>query len=88
MPMIDVYAATGTFGDPRTLAQKLASELMTIEQVPDIPMFRQNTAAFIHDLPAGNLSNVDGDSNYLRIRRVRVPQAPPTISPGPGTVGS
>ena len=68
MPMIDVYAAAGTFGDPRALAQKLASELMAIEQVPDIPMFRQNTAAFIHDLPAGNLSNVDGDSNYVRIQ--------------------
>jgi phenylpyruvate tautomerase PptA (4-oxalocrotonate tautomerase family) len=31
-------------------------------------MFRQNTAAFIHDLPAGSLSNVDGDSNYVRIQ--------------------
>ena len=68
MPMIDVYAAAGTFADPRALAQKLATELMAIEQVPDIPMFRQNTAAFIHDLPAGNLSNVDGDSNYVRIQ--------------------
>ena len=54
MPMIDVYAVAGTSGDPRALAQKLASELMAIEQVPDIPMFRQNTAAFIHDLPPGN----------------------------------
>jgi hypothetical protein len=35
---------------------------MTIEQVPDIPMFRKNTAAFIHELPAGSLSNVDSDS--------------------------
>jgi hypothetical protein len=68
MPMIDVYAAAGTFGDPRALAQKLASELMAIEQVPDLPMFRHNTAAFIHDLPAGSLSNVDGDANYVRIQ--------------------
>jgi phenylpyruvate tautomerase PptA (4-oxalocrotonate tautomerase family) len=30
-------------------------------------MFRQNTAAFIHDLPAGSLANVDGESNYVRI---------------------
>ena len=43
MPMIDVYATAGTFGDPHALAQKLATELMTIEQVPDIPMFRKNT---------------------------------------------
>jgi phenylpyruvate tautomerase PptA (4-oxalocrotonate tautomerase family) len=31
-------------------------------------MFRQNTAAFVHDLPAGSLSNVDGESNYVRIQ--------------------
>ena len=47
---------------------ELASEVMAIEQVPTCSMFRQNTAAFIHDLPAGNLSNVDGDSNYVRIQ--------------------
>ena len=40
MPIIDVYAA-GTFGE--AFAQKLASELMAIEQVPDIPMLRKNT---------------------------------------------
>jgi phenylpyruvate tautomerase PptA (4-oxalocrotonate tautomerase family) len=68
MPMIDVYAAAGTFADPRALAQKLASELMAIEQVPDIPMFRKNTAAFIHDLPASSLSNVDGDTTYVRVQ--------------------
>ena len=45
MPMIDVYAMTGTFAEPHALAQALATELMTIEQVPDIPMFRKNTAA-------------------------------------------
>ncbi len=31
-------------------------------------MFRQNTAAFIHELPSGSLSNVDGESNYVRIQ--------------------
>ena len=62
MPMIDVYAASGTFGDPHALAQGLASTLKEIEQVPDIPMFRKNTAAFVHDLPPSALSNVDGDS--------------------------
>src|SRR6266702_6111948 len=68
MPMIDVYATAGTFTDKRRLAVDLATAVMTIEQVPDIPMFRQNTAAFIHDLPAGALSNVDGDNNYVRIQ--------------------
>jgi phenylpyruvate tautomerase PptA (4-oxalocrotonate tautomerase family) len=66
--MIDVYATAGTFPDTRRLATDLAAAVMTIEQVPDIPMFRQNTAAFIHELPPGNLSNVDGESNYVRIQ--------------------
>jgi phenylpyruvate tautomerase PptA (4-oxalocrotonate tautomerase family) len=66
--MIDVYAAAGTFSDPKKLAQQLAATLMTIEQVPDIPMFRKNTAAFVHDLPADHLSNVDGDSSYVRVQ--------------------
>jgi len=68
MPMIDVYATAGTFADKHQLATDLAAAVMTVEQVPDIPMFRQNTAAFVHDLPAGSLSNVDGESNYVRIQ--------------------
>jgi phenylpyruvate tautomerase PptA (4-oxalocrotonate tautomerase family) len=68
MPMIDVYAAVGTFIDQHALAQKLATELLAIEQVPDIPMFRKNTAAFVHELPPSGLSNVDGDSTYVRVQ--------------------
>jgi len=68
MPMIDVYATSGTFGDPKALARELAATLMRIEQVPDIPMFRKNTAAFVHDLPNEALSNVEGDSNYVRVQ--------------------
>jgi phenylpyruvate tautomerase PptA (4-oxalocrotonate tautomerase family) len=68
MPMIDVYAAPGTFAAPHTLAARLAATLMGIEAVPDIPMFRKNTAAFIHDLPTAAISNVDGDSNYVRVQ--------------------
>jgi phenylpyruvate tautomerase PptA (4-oxalocrotonate tautomerase family) len=68
MPMIDVYATAGTFTDQHQLATDLATAVMTIEQVPDIPMFRQNTAAFIHALPAGDISNVDGETNYVRIQ--------------------
>jgi phenylpyruvate tautomerase PptA (4-oxalocrotonate tautomerase family) len=68
MPMIDVYATSGTFADPKSLARELAATLMKIEGVPDIPMFRKNTAAFVHDLPVGALSNVDGDSNYIRVQ--------------------
>jgi phenylpyruvate tautomerase PptA (4-oxalocrotonate tautomerase family) len=68
MPMIDVHAKPGTFADPHALAQRLAATLMRIERVPDIPMFRQNTAAFVHDLPAGAISNVDGDGDGVRVQ--------------------
>ena len=68
MPMIDVYATAGTFKDPKSLARDLAETLMKIEQVPNIPMFRKNTAGFVHELPNGALSNVDGDGNYVRVQ--------------------
>jgi phenylpyruvate tautomerase PptA (4-oxalocrotonate tautomerase family) len=68
MPMIDAYATAGTFADKHQLARDLAAAVMKIEQVPDIPMFRKNTAAFVHELPAGALANVDGDSNYVRVQ--------------------
>jgi phenylpyruvate tautomerase PptA (4-oxalocrotonate tautomerase family) len=68
MPMIDVYAKAGTFTDPHQLAVDLTRTLMTIEGVPDIPMFRKNTAAFVHALPDDALSNVDGDNAYVRVQ--------------------
>ena len=66
--MIDVYAAIGTFPDPAQLAQDLAAAVMALEGVPNIPMFRKNTAGFVHDLPATSLANVDGDSTYVRVQ--------------------
>ena len=68
MPMIDVYAATGTFPDSAQLARDLAAAVMAVEEVPDIPMFRKNTAAFVHDLPPTALANVDGDTTYVRVQ--------------------
>jgi phenylpyruvate tautomerase PptA (4-oxalocrotonate tautomerase family) len=68
MPMIDIYAASGTFKNKKKLARDAATTLKTIEGVPDIPMFRKNTAAFIHEVPTGALSNLDGDENYVRVQ--------------------
>lgn len=68
MPMIDVYAPAGMFHDKHALAQRVAATLMAIEQVPDIPMFRENTAAFIHELPADAISDVDGGSDHVRVQ--------------------
>jgi hypothetical protein len=39
---------------------------MRWEQAPDLPLFTNNTAAFIHDMDADAISNVAGDSNYVR----------------------
>jgi phenylpyruvate tautomerase PptA (4-oxalocrotonate tautomerase family) len=68
MPMIDVYAVAGTFRDTHTLARDLAAAVMRWEQVPDLPLFANNTAAFVHDLDAAAISNVAGDSNYVRVQ--------------------
>src|SRR3979409_1600140 len=68
MPMIDVYAAEGTFNDKHALARDLAAAVMRWEKVPEISLFQNNTAAFIHDLPADSISNVAGDSNHVRVR--------------------
>ena len=68
MPMIDVFAEAGTFADPHRLATDLATAVMIIEQVPNIAMFRKNTAAFVHELPPGAVSNVDGEGNYVRVQ--------------------
>ncbi len=68
MPMIDVYAPVGTFRDRAKLARELATAVMTVERVPNIPLFRQNTAAFVHELPPDSLSNVDGDSACVRVQ--------------------
>jgi phenylpyruvate tautomerase PptA (4-oxalocrotonate tautomerase family) len=68
MPMIDVYATEGSFTDKHQLAQDLAAAVMKWEGVPQISLFLNNTAAFVHDLPAGAISNAAGDSNYVRVQ--------------------
>ena len=68
MPMIDVYAKEGTFRDRKGLAKDLAAAVMRWEKVPDLSLFKNNTAAFIHDMPAESFSNVVGDNNYVRVQ--------------------
>lgn len=68
MPMIDVYATEGTFADTRKLARDLAEAVMRWEQVPPLSLFSDNTAAFIHELPPDAISNVAGESNYIRVQ--------------------
>jgi phenylpyruvate tautomerase PptA (4-oxalocrotonate tautomerase family) len=68
MPMIDVYATEGTFADKHSLAQDVANAVMRWEQVPPLALFKNNTAAFVHDLPADAISNAAGASNYVRVQ--------------------
>jgi len=68
MPMIDVYAKAGTFRDTKALARDLAAAVMRWEGVPEIPLFKDNTAAFVHEMPADAISNVSGDSGHVRVQ--------------------
>ena len=68
MPMIDVYATAGTFAQKHQLAQDLARSVMRWEGVPPIPLFLDNTAAFVHDLPDDAISNAAGASNHVRVQ--------------------
>ena len=68
MPMIDVYAIEGTFADRKALAQDLAAAVMKWEAVPPIALFKDNTAAFVHSMQSEAISNVSGDSNYVRVQ--------------------
>jgi phenylpyruvate tautomerase PptA (4-oxalocrotonate tautomerase family) len=68
MPMIDVYAKEGTFSNKHDLAKDLANAVMRWEKVPPIALFRNNTAAFIHDLPTDAISNAAGEGNYVRVQ--------------------
>lgn len=62
--MIDIYATAGTFKNTKKLAQEAATLVKSIENVPDIPMFRQNTVGFIHEV--NTVANVDGETDYIR----------------------
>ena len=66
--MIDVYAAAGTFDRTNELARDLARAVMRWEGVPDISLFSDNTAAFVHELPAAAMSDANGASNHVRVQ--------------------
>lgn len=68
--MIDVYAAVAP--SPTSNSWPPISPvptLMAIENGPDIPMFRQNTTAFIHELAGHASTNAD------LVARVRIAES-------------
>jgi phenylpyruvate tautomerase PptA (4-oxalocrotonate tautomerase family) len=42
--------------------------MMKWEGVPPISLFRENTAAFIHELEPDALGNANGDNSYVRVQ--------------------
>src|SRR4029079_13710946 len=68
VPMIDILAPAGTFPDPHALATEAAATVMRVEQVPDTSIFRENTAAFVRELPAGAICDVPGNSAHVRVQ--------------------
>ena len=68
MPMIDIYLPQGIVRDTRQLAIDAASTVKSVEGVPDIPMFRQNTAAFVHEIDSSSMADVDGDAHHVRVQ--------------------
>jgi phenylpyruvate tautomerase PptA (4-oxalocrotonate tautomerase family) len=67
MPMIDVTARSGTFADKPALVRALTAAMMRWEKVPPIDMFKDNTAAFIHELPADAFGDANADSRHIRV---------------------
>jgi phenylpyruvate tautomerase PptA (4-oxalocrotonate tautomerase family) len=68
MPMIDVYAPVGLISDKHRLAQELAQTIMRWENVPVIPFFTDNTAAFVHELPREAFATAGGGSDHVRVQ--------------------
>jgi phenylpyruvate tautomerase PptA (4-oxalocrotonate tautomerase family) len=62
-----VTAVSGTFSDKPALTSALTAALMRWERVPNTPFITDNTAAFVHELPADSLATANGDSTYVRI---------------------
>ena len=56
------------FHDKSKLAAEAAATVKAFEQVRHLPMFRQNTAAFVHELPSDASANIDGDSHYVLVQ--------------------
>src|SRR5437660_11955522 len=70
MAISQEYDRTGTLATKHQPDQELAKAVMRWEGVPAIPLFLDNTAAFIHRLPLDAISNAAGDSNYARVQVV------------------
>ena len=68
MPMTDLTVPAGTFADVHDVAARAANIVKTVERVPDIPMFRDNTAAFVHELPAAAISDAAGSGDHARVQ--------------------
>ena len=90
MPMIDIHAPAGTFADPHALAAAAAATVKDVEGVPDIPMFRSNTAAFVHEAVTEErvsavIRNVAGDA--VRVGPIHAGPAGMALASAVGEIG-
>ncbi len=72
MPVIDVYAPADLFpvGSDRHLAEELTAALLRAEGAPAADPYLENTAAYIHRLPAASVHTAGTDA--ARTVRVQV----------------
>ncbi len=72
MPIIDVYAPADLFpeGSERRLAEELTAALLRAEGAPLADPYLENTAAYLHPLPAASVHTAGTDA--ARTVRVQV----------------
>src|SRR2546428_4824554 len=66
--MTGVCGPEGPFKAGRGGAGAPAAGVKNPGRAPPLALFKDNTAAFVHDLPGDAISNVSGDSNYVRVQ--------------------
>ncbi len=78
MPMIDVYAPEGLFpaGSERQLAEELTAALLRAEGAPAAGPYLDNTAAYLHVLPAAAVHTAaTGSARTVRVQVLTPPGA-------------
>lgn len=70
MPTIDVTTPAGLFDahQKRELVTRSTAALLRWERAPDLDLFRDNTAAFVHELPETALGTASGRHDVVRVQ--------------------
>ncbi len=70
MPMIDITVRAGLWNDDQRsdLIARSTAALLRWEKAPDIDLFRDNTAGFVHELPAAAVATASGRNDVVRVQ--------------------